>query len=292
MKNFLFVPACAIVAACALTSCQKEDKSVVTLAKELTTELRTVIDHPTAEAAAPRVKVLNKRLMDAMARTCTLNENALRRSVGKEGQEAAELVTALDALAREVARVRASLPVTSYDGEVDEDQLVMAVGASTTEGSYKDADATRREAGSKYLQEDAIDDHKEPPPFAECYGSEALREALSYTVTPADVPVMRFDSAEDVVAVPDKAPVSEDLSSVVAEGESADKPADEGADDADKSDADSLDEPADSGDSDSDDADSGSSESSEDSSSDDSSSDDSSSEDSLDIGDIPLDLDI
>ena len=70
MKNFLFVPACAVVAACALTSCQKEDKSVVTLAKELTTELRTVIDHPTAEAAAPRVKVLNKRLMDAMARTC------------------------------------------------------------------------------------------------------------------------------------------------------------------------------------------------------------------------------
>ncbi|HIX88940.1 MAG TPA: hypothetical protein H9976_07480 [Candidatus Akkermansia intestinavium] len=288
MKNFLFVPACAIVAACALTSCQKEDKSVVTLAKELTTELRTVIDHPTAEAAAPRVKVLNKRLMDAMARTCTLNENALRRSVGKEGQEAAELVTALDALAREVARVRASLPVTSYDGEVDEDQLVMAVGASTTEGSYKDADATRREAGSKYLQEDAIDDHKEPPPFAECYGSEALKEALSYTVTPADVPVMRFDSAEDVVAVPDKAPVSEDLSSVAEEGESAD----EAADDADKADADSSDEPADSGEADSTDADSGSSESSDDSSSDDSGSDDSSSDDSLDIGDIPLDLDI
>lgn len=286
MKNFLFVPACAIVAACALTSCQKEEKSVVTLAKELTTELRTVIDHPTAEAAAPRVKVLNKRLMDAMARTCTLNANALRRSVGKEGREAAELVAELDALAREVARVRASLPVTSYDGEVDEAQLVMAVGASTPEGSYKDSADARREAGSKYLQEDAIDDHKEPPPFAECYGSEALKEALSYTVTPANVPVMRFDSAEDVVAVPDKAPVSEDLSSVADGDEGEDKAAEEPSGDADaaEEETDGSDEPADEGDSESTDSDSGS-DSSE-------SSDDSSSDDSLDIGDIPLDLDI
>lgn len=287
MKDFLFVPACAILAVSVLASCQREDKSVTTLAKELTAELQTVTDYKTAEAAAPRVKVLYKRLEDAMARTCTLNTNALRRSVGAEGREADELVQALEGLARELGRVQASIPVTSYDGEVDRDLLVLAVGASVPGGGQLDPEATRKEAGLNYLHEERVKDNAEPPPFAECYGSEALQEALAYTVKPSEVSVFRFDSSADLEAVPDKKPVDESADAV-DDVEPADDSADDSADTGD------VEPAADDADDSSDDAgeDSGDVEPSIDEIPDDSgdSSDDSGSDGLDDLEDISIDI--
>lgn len=287
MKDFLFVPACAILAVSVLASCQREDKSVTTLAKELTAELQTVTDYKTAEAAAPRVKVLYKRLEDAMARTCTLNTNALRRSVGAEGREADELVQALEGLARELGRVQASIPVTSYDGEVDRDLLVLAVGASVPGGGQLDPEATRKEAGLNYLHEERVKDNAEPPPFAECYGSEALQEALAYTVKPSEVSVFRFDSSADLEAVPDKKPVDES-----ADAADDVEPADDSADDS--ADTGDVEPAADDADDSSDDAgeDSGDVEPSIDEIPDDSgdSSDDSGSDGLDDLEDISIDI--
>lgn len=287
MKDFLFVPACAILAVSVLASCQREDKSVTTLAKELTAELQTVTDYKTAEAAAPRVKVLYKRLEDAMARTCTLNTNALRRSVGAEGREADELVQALEGLARELGRVQASIPVTSYDGEVDRDLLVLAVGASVPGGGQLDPEATRKEAGLNYLHEERVKDNAEPPPFAECYGSEALQEALAYTVKPSEVSVFRFDSSADLEAVPDKKPVDESADAV-DDVEPADDSADDSVDTGD------VEPAADDADDSSDDAgeDSGDVEPSIDEIPDDSgdSSDDSGSDGLDDLEDISIDI--
>lgn len=287
MKDFLFVPACAILAVSVLASCQREDKSVTTLAKELTAELQTVTDYKTAEAAAPRVKVLYKRLEDAMARTCTLNTNALRRSVGAEGREADELVQALEGLARELGRVQASIPVTSYDGEVDRDLLVLAVGASVPGGGQLDPAATRKEAGLNYLHEERVKDNAEPPPFAECYGSEALQEALAYTVKPSEVSVFRFDSSADLEAVPDKKPVDES-----ADAADDVEPADDSADDS--ADTGDVEPAADDADDSSDDAgeDSGDVEPSIDEIPDDSgdSSDDSGSDGLDDLEDISIDI--
>lgn len=293
MKDFLFVPACAILAVSVLASCQREDKSVTTLAKELTAELQTVTDYKTAEAAAPRVKVLYKRLEDAMARTCTLNTNALRRSVGAEGREADELVQALEGLARELGRVQASIPVTSYDGEVDRDLLVLAVGASVPGGGQLDPAATRKEAGLNYLHEERVKDNAEPPPFAECYGSEALQEALAYTVKPSEVSVFRFDSSADLEAVPDKKPVDESADAASADDAADDvEPADDSADDS--ADTGDVEPAADDADDNSDDAgeDSGDVEPSIDEIPDDSgdSSDDSGSDGLDDLEDISIDI--
>ncbi len=221
MKRFLLLPSCALLALGMLTSCQKEDKSALELAQELTAELQKVTDHRTAEAAAPRVQALNQRLQDASVRTVTLGGNALLRS--DQGDAGAAYADAMVKLAREVGRVRSSIPVTTADGEVDRDLLVMATGVAA--GTEQTAEASARmAAGKKFMKHDADKSHENPPTFDECYGSAKLKEALAYTADPANAPIMKFDSADDVPAIPEataveaeQAPSSADVPSDDAE---------------------------------------------------------------------------
>ena len=104
MKQFFLIPTCALVAAVTVTSCQREEKSCVELATELTTILKKVNDYESAEAAAPAVKVYMERLSAALGRPVAHGGSALYKS------ESGELKSALEDLAREIARVRASYP--------------------------------------------------------------------------------------------------------------------------------------------------------------------------------------
>ncbi len=293
MKRFLLIPSCALLAMGLLTSCQKEEKSALELTQELTKELQTVTDYKTAEAAAPRVEVLNKRLQDATVRTVTLNTNALQRS-NKEGN-CSEYAEATVALARELGRVRSSVPVLSHDADVDREQLVLATGvASGVE--VTSPESARKEAGDKYMEHYLNKDHENPPQFEDYYGSAKLREALAYVADPAQAPIMKFDSEEDVVAIPERGAVADDAAEeeTPADDSSADTTTDDSADDTTSDDSSSDDSVTDDSTSGSDD-DGGLDISlddtvSDDSGSDDSSSDDSSSDDSGD--DLDLDIDI
>ncbi len=215
MKRFLLIPSCALVALSVLTSCQKEDKSALELAQELTAELQKVTDYSTAETVAPRVQALNQRLQNASVRTVTLNSSALLRS--DQGDGGAAFADAMVKLAREVGRVRSSVPVTEADGEVDADMLVMATGVATGVEPTASASA-RKAAGEKFMKHDADKSHENPPEFDECYGSAKLKEALAYTVDPASAPIMKFDGADDVPAIPEPA-------AAPAEADEADEPA-------------------------------------------------------------------
>ncbi len=104
MKQFFLIPTCALVAAVTVTSCQREEKSCVELATELTTILKKVNDYESAEAAAPAVKVYMERLSAALGRPVAHGGSALYKS------ESGALKSALEDLAREIARVRASYP--------------------------------------------------------------------------------------------------------------------------------------------------------------------------------------
>ena len=77
MKRFLLIPSLAFLAVSTLTSCQKEEKTALELTQELTAELQKISDYRTAEAAAPRVEVLNKRMQNAGVRAFAANDPAL-----------------------------------------------------------------------------------------------------------------------------------------------------------------------------------------------------------------------
>lgn len=304
MKRFLLIPSFAFVALSTLTSCQKEEKSALELTRELTAELQKVTDYVSAEAVAPRIEVLNKRMQDASVRPFALNETALTRSAADdaEGSEGAAYAEALAQLATEIGRVQASTPVATADGDIDRDKLVLAVGAAN--GSEVTAPAAdRKKAGLKYIQ-DTTGTHETPGNFAEFYGSEKLREALGYKADPTTVETMKFDSEEDVPAIPApvEVPAEEMPADEPAADDSGDEPAttdepstDEPSVDEPSTDEPSTDEPAadasgdDSGSDDLDVGDAG-----DDSGSDDSGSDDldvgDAGDDSSDIGDISLDL--
>ncbi len=207
MKRFLLIPSCALLALSVLTSCQKEEKSALELTQELTAELQKVTDYRTAEAAAPRVEALNKRLQDATVRTVALNGTALLRS--DNGDAGAAFADATAKLSREVGRVLSSVPVTTADGEIDRDRLIESTGvaAGVEPGASRSA---RKAAGEKFLMHDADKSHEQPPVFAECYGSAKLKEALAYKADPASAPIMKFDSASDVPAIPEPAAVPEE----------------------------------------------------------------------------------
>ncbi len=226
MKRFLLIPSCALMALGLLSSCQKEEMSALELTQELTKELQTVTDYKSAEAAAPRVEVLNKRLMDATARTVTLNENALQRS-NKNGN-CSEYAEANVALAREIGRVRASIPVLTHDGDVDREQLVLATGVASGVAVTSPASA-RKAAGDKYMEHYLNKDHENPPTFDPYYGSTKLGEALAYEADLANAPIMKFDGDEDVPAIPERAAVADDAEEETpAEEPAADEtPADE-----------------------------------------------------------------
>jgi len=210
MKRFLLIPSFAFVALSTLTSCQKEEKTALELTQELTAELQKVTDYRTAEAAAPRVEVLNKRMQNASVRPFALNETALTRSAAgdAEGSEGAAYAEALAQLAAEIGRIQASTPVATADGDIDRDKLVLAVGAAN--GSSVSASAAeRKKAGLTYLH-DTTGTHETPGNFAEYYGSDKLREALGYKADASEVPMTKMDTEEDVPAIPAAVEVPEE----------------------------------------------------------------------------------
>lgn len=235
MKRFLFIPTCALVALGALTSCQKEDKSAAELAEELTAELQKVTSYKTAEAAAPRVEALNKRYQNASVRVFSMGGNALVNS------DAAAYSDATCRLARQIGRVRASKPVSEYDGEVVDSLLVRTVGVNS--GAAADATPQEQvEAGAKFIYNAEDQNANNPPNFAECYGSARLKAALEYVAAPSDFPMTRFDKAEDCPEIPESAsveaeeevtiPVPADDREAAAEEEGGEETTDESADDS------------------------------------------------------------
>lgn len=200
MKRFLFIPTCALVALGALTSCQKEEMTAAQLAEELTAELQKVTSYKTAEAAAPRVEALNKRYQNASVRVFSMGGNALVNS------DAAAYSDATCRLARQIGRVRASKPVSEYDGEVVDSLLVRTVGVNS--GAAADATPQEQvEAGAKYIYNAEDQNANNPPNFAECYGSAKLKAALDYVASPAEFPMTRFDKPEDCPEIPESASV-------------------------------------------------------------------------------------
>ena len=199
MKRTLLVASCALLASCLLSSCQKEEKSIIELTRELTAELREINDLPSANARAPRVEVLNKRFQDARVRVLALNSTSLYRGAGNDdAHQGADYAAVLKALAREVGRVRASYPSSTHDGEVDKDRLLVAIAdAQGEKGSVEE----RKAAGQRYL-EDESGTHETPGNFAEYYGSAKLREALAYRSSAPATSNLAFDSDAAVPAVP------------------------------------------------------------------------------------------
>lgn len=241
MKRFLLIPSFAFLALSALTSCQKEEKTALELTQELTAELQKVTDYRTAEAAAPRVEVLNKRMRNAGARAFALNDPALTRSmIDSEGSEGAAYAEALAQLAAEVGRIQASAPVDS-EGAIDRDRLMMAIGSVS--GSSPDAPAgDRKKAGVAYIN-DATSTHDTPGSLGEYYGSEKLRAALSYKADPASFALTKMDSDEDVPAIPAAVEVPEEEIPADEEPATDDEPATTVSDEP-AADEPSVDEPA------------------------------------------------
>lgn len=241
MKRLLLIPSCVILALSTLTSCQKEEKTALELSQELTAELQKVVSYKTAEAAAPRVEALNKRFQNAGARVFAVGGSALSRSAGEAGHEGDAYAESLAKLAREVGRIRASVPVDTADGEVDRDRLVLAVGAANGAGDAAPA-AERKEKGVAHMQGET-ETSETPGNFAEYYGSAKLKEALEFTVEPGK-------ATDEVVEIPEPVTVEEEempadapaAEEPAAEEESTDEPA---ADDSDSSsDEESTEEPA------------------------------------------------
>lgn len=235
MKRFLFIPTCALVALGALTSCQKEEMSAAQLAEELTAELQKVTSYKTAEAAAPRVEALNKRYQNASVRVFSMGGNALVNS------DAAAYSDATCRLARQIGRVRASKPVSNYDGEVVDSLLVRTVGVNS--GAAVDSTPQEQvEAGAKYIYNPEDQNANNPPNFTECYGSAKLKAALDYVASPADFPMTRFDKPEDCPEIPESAsveaeedvtiPLPADDRDAAAEEESGEETTEETSDDS------------------------------------------------------------
>lgn len=251
MKQFLLIPTSALVAAVALTSCQKEELSCTQLATELTTLLQNVTDFDTAEAAAPRAEALMKRLVAAMGRPVDGDGSALYASSADEGKA---LIEALDKLGEQMARVYASYPVLSHDGEIDTERLKRAVGAA---GATKRAEsATEVKKGeayiAKYMKKNVSfdkDANNGVNGFAPCYGSAKLKEALDFRAEP-EASIWKFDGEADVVATPEYTePAGGEAAAPAEEGdtpaEGEDEPASEKTtDDTEEPAADDSEEPA------------------------------------------------
>lgn len=201
MKRLLLIPTCALMALSTLTSCQKEEKTALELSQELTAELQKVVSYKTAEAVAPRVEALNKRFQNAGARVFAVGGSALTRSAGSAGHEGDAYAESLAKLAREVGRIRASVPVATSDGEVDRDRLILAVGAAN--GSSDDAPAVeRKQKGVAYMHGET-ETSETPGNFAEYYGSAKLKEALEFMVAPGK-------ATDEVVEIPEAVAVEDE----------------------------------------------------------------------------------
>ncbi|MBR5522191.1 MAG: hypothetical protein IKV82_01815 [Akkermansia sp.] len=234
MKRLLLIPSCALLALSTLTSCQKEEKTALELSQELTAELQKVVSYKTAEAAAPRVEALNKRFQNAGAHVFALGGSALCRSAGDSGHEGDAYAESLAKLAREVGRIRASMPVATADGEVDRDRLILAVGAANGAGDAASA-AERKEKGVAYLHGET-ESSETPGNFAEYYGSAKLRAALEFTVAPGKATNEVVETPESVTVEDEEMPADVPAEEEPAADDSADTEepaADDSADAAD-----------------------------------------------------------
>lgn len=177
MKRLLLFPICSLLALVTLSSCQKEDDTALELTQALTSELKTVTDHQSAEKAAPRIKKINDRCRRARITLLAFNPTALARTYGSNE----EYVQASIELAKEIGRVRASKPMTADSPDaVDEEELLVAMGQGEN-GDFGKSREALLAAGKKYLENDSDDAHDNPPPYiGECYRSSALEEALSF----------------------------------------------------------------------------------------------------------------
>lgn len=252
MKQFLLIPTSALVAAVALTSCQKEELSCTQLATELTTLLQNVTDFDTAEAAAPRAEALMKRLVAAMGRPAGLGGSALHSSSLDEGKALQE---ALDKLSEQMGRIYASYPSLSYDGDIDTERLKRAVGAAgATKRAEAAAELKKGEAYiAKYMKKNVSfdkDANNGVNGFTPCFGSTKLKDALDFRDAP-ETAIWKFDGEADVVATPEYVAPAEGEAAPPAEGDTAEAGADESAEtdttdegDAEEPAADDSEEPA------------------------------------------------
>lgn len=197
MKPSLFAASCVLLATAFLSSCQKESKSAVELANDLTAELQQITDLSSANAHAARVQVLNKRFQDASVRVLALNKTALCRSADDGEHVGASYADAIKALAKEVGRVRASYPTTTHDGAVDPERLLIAIGSA----NGGDTAERSKEIGLSFVH-DTTGAHEIPGAFPEYYGSAKLQEALSYRANVATTSNVKFDDDADVPALP------------------------------------------------------------------------------------------
>ncbi len=232
MKRFLFTPVCALFAMVSFTSCQKEDMNAVDLARELTTELQKVVDYKTAQAAAPRVKVINQRYQDASVRLFALNESALLKAAATTDQ----YVDAVQLLYKEIGRIRGSKPVTDYAADVDGDQILMAIGQNRASEPHSLPDGDSLAAGQAYMKNDDNKSHETPGEIAEYYGSNELGDALAYIAEPSKFPITHNDSeAPTPIPAPGSADDMEDEESTEG-SEAGDEETDEEASDDESSD--------------------------------------------------------
>lgn len=208
MKRFSLIATCAFLTAGLFSSCQKEEQSALDLAKDLTAELQKITDLKTADSIAPRVDVLNKRLQNAIVRPFAGSATSLQRSGDEDapGQEGAALQDALKALAKEIGRIQASLPVTEADGEVDRERLILAVGAANGAGDTAPA-SRRKTVGTAHMKGESPK-NETPGNFSEFYGSAKLREALEYTAAPGSIGAFAFE--DEPAAVPAATPIEDE----------------------------------------------------------------------------------
>lgn len=330
MKRFFSIASALCAAATLLTSCQKEEDSTMKLAQELTAELQSVTSKSQADASAERVKVLYERFINSLNRPLTGDGSALYKSCGDKETDprSEEFAKALQALAKEIGRVRASKPVPEFDQPVDDQILYAAVekhrhltqperprknyGEASAEeievvkqhsdlaGGIADENKQRWLNNTLYgSTESEGEEFKELTMFDECYGSTAMQEALAYKSTPSQQELFSAPEApaapEKKEAQPDPEPETAEAPALtVTDGDSSDAGDDEDSGDSD-TDSDSGDDSSDSSDSDSD-SDSGSDSSSDsgddsglDIDTDDSSSDSSSDDSSSDSSDSGAD---
>lgn len=244
MKQFLLIPTSALVAAVALTSCQKEELSCTQLATELTTLLQNVTDFDTAEAAAPRAEALMKRLVAAMGRPAGLGGSALHSSSLDEGKALQE---ALDKLSEQLARIYSSYPSLTSDGEIDTERLKRAVGAAgATKRAEAAAELKKGEAYiAKYMKKNVSfdkDANNGVNGFAPCFGSTKLKDALDFREDP-ETSIWKFDGEADVIATPEYVAPAEGEAAAPAEGDAAEDGTDEPAE-TDTTDEGDTEEPA------------------------------------------------
>ncbi len=211
MKHFLFTPVCAIVALVSLNSCQNEDKSATELTTELTAELQKVVSYETAQIAAPRVEVLNKRFQDALVRVFAANGTPLLASAARPS----DLAEALGYLGKEMGRVKSSKPTADYASPIDRETLLVAIGRNQSDKPALDA-AKSLEVGEEYFKKDDDKSSETPGNLAEYYGSDALGSALSYT---ADTGVGLFAFGEELVEVPEEVALVESSDDAVSSDE-------------------------------------------------------------------------